>query len=296
MTNLWTKNIKPMLLGEIEKPFDSDDYIYEIKFDGIRAIIYAEPNKIKIVTRNLKDITSIYPELQNISKLVKRKTIFDGEIVMFDNSKSSFQKLQERSHLKNIKKINNLSVINPVSFVCFDILYDGKDITKLNLISRKEILDTYDENDYFIKSPYIRTKGKKLFNLIKKENLEGIIAKKINSTYQYNIRSNDWLKIKNLNKGIFYIGGYSYKDTHVFSIYLGEYENNKFNFVGKVFVAKKDKLFDKILKLKKTKSYFQNYENENTNFIKPTIKCKIKYLERTKNGSLRQPVFMKEEI
>ena len=138
--NIWhNREWGPMLLKEIDKPFDSKDYLYEIKFDGIRAIIFASPKKVLIKTRNNVDVTDIYPELQSIKDIVTHNTIFDGEIVAFQNNLPSFSKLQERSHLKNKNKIKKLSIEEPICYVCFDILYDNKDLTKLKLVERKKI-------------------------------------------------------------------------------------------------------------------------------------------------------------
>ena len=105
MINIW-KNRKwvPMLLKEQYEPFDSKDYIYELKFDGNRAVIFASPNKVVIQNRHKQDISYVYPELQKIKNLVTKDTIFDGEIVMFQDGAPSFSKLQERAHLKNKAK------------------------------------------------------------------------------------------------------------------------------------------------------------------------------------------------
>ena len=121
------KNIHPMLLSEI--PFNfSDDYLYEIKFDGIRAIIYASLKGITIKTRNNIDVTHLFPELFSIKDLVTKNTIFDGEIVLLENNKPSFSSLQKRLRIKNKDKINAASINNPVTFVVFDILYLNKSL------------------------------------------------------------------------------------------------------------------------------------------------------------------------
>ena len=235
--NIW-KNKKwvPMLLKEIEKPFDSKDYIFELKFDGIRAVLFVSPNKVIVQTRNKQDISNLFPELQNIKELVKENTIFDGEIVAFQNGLPSFSKLQERSHLKNISKIKNQSIESPIVFVCFDILYKGsKDLTNLSLLERKDILDSYSENDYFIKTKWLNEQGTSYFKEIQKLNLEGIVAKKKDSPYIINTRSNNWLKIKNFKQETFFIGGYTDTNKNAsLTLYLGEKRRNKLYFVGKV--------------------------------------------------------------
>ena len=184
--NLWNnRNFRPMLLKEINDPFDSEDYIYEIKYDGIRALVFLNSNNIKIISRNNKDLTSLFPELQSLKTLVKDNTIFDGEIIIMDKNGPSFSKLQERIHLKDKTKIKMNSENNPVLFVAFDILYKNKNLIDLTVLERKKILDNYIENEIFIKSK-IFYEGKKLFESVKKNNLEGIVAKKKNTKYKIN--------------------------------------------------------------------------------------------------------------
>ncbi len=290
--NLWNKNFTPMLLSEKNKPFNSTDYIYELKYDGIRALIYATPKKVIIKTRNNIDITHKFIELESIKTLVKENTIFDGEIVIYEKNKPDFSKVQERLRLKNKDKIKLSSINNPTVFVCFDILYLNKDLTNTPLIKRKEILNAFKDTEYFIKSKYFPS-GIELFKKVKSLSLEGIVAKKKNSTYEINKRTDNWIKIKNLKEETFIIGGYSITNNYTFTIYLGEYINNKLHFIGKLNISKKNKLYITLTKMKKTKSKFINNEESNVIYISPTIKCKVKYLERTKNNHLREATFIK---
>ncbi len=290
--NLWNnRHWKPMLLKETDKPFNSDEYLFEIKLDGVRAIIFASPNEVKIMNRKYNDITHLYPELQKIKELVKENTIFDGEIVTFENDKPSFQKLQERTHLKDKKKIEYQSINNPVIFICFDVIYKGKNLTHLSLLKRKQILKEFKENEYFSKLSHIENDGIELFKKIKKRNLEGIVAKLKNSLYEIDIRTNNWLKIKNLYKEKFIIGGYIERKTNIVSLVLGEYRNNYLYYVGKVTITKQNSLYKKIVKMKIKTNNFINYEDDNVTFIKPELECYAEYLERTENNHLRQPVY-----
>lgn len=279
-----------MLLKEIDKPFDSKEYIFEIKFDGIRAIIFANKNEVKIQSRNKQNITHLFPELQKISKLVDKNVIFDGEIIIFENNKDSFSKIQERIHLKNNDKIKKASDNNPVTFIAFDILYENIDLTTLPLLERKKYLNKYKDNDYFVKTKVIDTTGVKLFNSIKKMNLEGIIAKLKTGKYYINKRCDEFIKIKNIQRDEFIIGGYEEKKNNILSLAIGEYINKKFHFVGKVSISKNKSIYKKIQKLKKSKNYFCDFD-ENIYFVKPTLTCHIEYLERTKNNHLRHPIF-----
>ena len=287
--SLWNKDIKPMLLGEVEEVFDSKEYLYEVKYDGIRVLVFVSKDKVVIRSRYGIDITGLFPEMKVLCKMVKGNVIFDGEIIMLDNNKVSFSKLQKRIHLKNKKTIEFLSKTNPVIFICFDVIYEGKDLINLSLLERKDVLSNYKDNDVFIKSTYVIGAGTKLFNAIKKLDMEGIVAKKINSKYLVNERSDNWLKIKNYKSGNFIILGYINKEeSHVISLVLGEHLNKKIVYVGKVILGKKRNLADKILKMKKSKAVVK-IKDKDVIYVKPEIKCLIKYLERTENGLLRQP-------
>ncbi len=282
---------KPMLLTEVDKAFDDDEYLYELKFDGIRATIHVSPKTFIIFNRNGYDITYLYPELKNIQKLVKEKCIFDGEIVSFEETSPSFSKLQQRSHTKDKSKIDYFAENEPVCFVVFDCVYKNKSLITLPLIERKKILEKFNDNDYFIKTHYILKEGIKLFKKIRKANLEGIVAKKLNSYYEINTRTRNWLKIKNFKDEEFYIGGYIETKTKT-SLLLGEYRNKKFYFVGKVSITRSRDIYKKIIKMKKINtSPFYEYQEKEAIYLNPKLKCEVTYLERTKGNNLRQPVF-----
>jgi len=288
--SIWTnRDFKPMLLKEIDKPFNSKDYIFEIKFDGIRSLIFVNNKEIKIQSRNNKDLTYLFPELESIKKIVNKNVIFDGEIVAFDNNKDSFSKIQERLHIKDKDKIKSASINNPVTFVVFDILYENKDLTNKTLLERKEILNKYNDTDDFMKTKIIDNNGINLFESIKKLDLEGIVAKRKDGKYYINKRTDDFIKIKNKERDEFIIGGYEEKKNGILSISIGEYKDNKLYFVGKVSVHKNYKIYNEIIKLKKGKNLFYDF-NEKINYVNPTLTCHVEYLERTKNNHLRHPI------
>lgn len=284
------KIVKPMLLSESDTVLENDNYIYEIKFDGIRALIYVIDNNIKIFTRNGKNITNLFPELKVITSSVKKNSILDGEIVCLTNNKPDFFKVQKRIHLKNKDKIEISSKNNPALFICFDILYYDKDITNEPLYKRKDELSKINESDYLLKSKVFED-GEKLFKSIKRLDLEGIVCKDKFSTYQVNTRSNSWIKVKNYKVESFFIGGYTDGEKDRFSIYLGEKSNGKLRYVGKVFVSKKDKLYEKLKNRKSVNNPFLEFK-ENINFVKPIQGVKVKYIERNNNNHLREAFYI----
>lgn len=289
--NIWkNRTWTPMLLKQIPKPFDSKDYYFEVKFDGIRAVIFANPQKVIIQSRNQKDITYLFPELESIKSLVKTNVIFDGEITAGDGSVSSFSQIQKRIHLKNKNLIASSSLNNPVTFMCFDILYENKDITSLPLNKRKLLLDKYNNNDNFLKVKYFSEKGKKVFNEAKKLGLEGIIAKNINSQYFINKRTDDFIKIKIIEHDEFIIGGYEIKKNNILSLAIGEYQEKSLMYVGNVSISPKASIYKKILEAKKSNNPFKDF-NKKITYIKPALKCHVQYLSRTSNNHLRHPIY-----
>jgi len=284
---MFNKILRPMLLKEVDKPFNSKDYIYEIKYDGIRALIYASDKEFKIITRNGNNVANIYPELKDIQKLVgKHKVIFDGEIVAFKNGKPSFSELQHRNNLKNKSKINSLLSEIPICFIAFDIIYLDKALTDLVLLERKNILNNFLDTDIFIKTK-MYDDGLKLFSHIKKIGLEGIVAKQKSSVYIPNKRVDTWLKIKNFKKEFFYVYGYE-KLKDKYALYLGEFKNKKLHPVGKVSVMPDNSVLKLVKKQKKISSNFINFD-EDIIYVEPVNKILVHYMERTENNTLRQP-------
>lgn len=272
-----------MLLEEVSEPFNDKNFLYEIKFDGIRALIYVSKNSFKILSRNGTNLTNKYPELKKIQKLVgNHEIIFDGEIIAAEGALPSFSLLQKRNRVKRVSSdiMNDI----PVYFIVFDILYDNVDLTNLSLDKRKKILGQYPDNSVFIKSR-IYSDGLSLFKMVKKIGLEGIVAKKRKSIYLFGKRTSDWVKVKNIHVDNFIVHGYLEK-TNTYSLLLGEYKNNKLKYVGKVSVNKSHEVMNTLKKMKKINNQFVNFDEKAT-YIIPVKTVRIHYLERTKFDMLR---------
>jgi len=290
-----TKNIKPMLIGEIQDAFNSPDYIYELKLDGVRCIAYLDNTGTELRNKRNLRVSSIYPELNEIHKQVKKRCILDGELIVVKDGKPDFNEMQRRSLMTNKFRIELASSKFPVSFTAYDILYlDGRVLTDLTLLKRKELLQkTVRENDRLAISRYIEEKGIELYNLTVQQNLEGIVAKHIDSKYYIDKKTKDWIKIKYLKDDDYVVCGYIEKSSNIVSIVLGQYQNNELTYKGHVTMGVNQEDFSTIINTKRIEvpHFSVPKGNENAIWIEPKLVCTVKYMTKTETGRLRQPVF-----
>lgn len=288
-----TKNIKPMLLSEVREPFDSVNYIFELKLDGIRCIMYLYENGVEIRNKRNVHLNDTYPELTKSFKQIKKRCILDGEIFCMKGGKPDFFEVQKRSLMANATKIQFAMNKLPVSFSAYDILYvNNEQITTRPLLERKSILqDIVTENERFSISRYIPQKGIDLYNLTVQQDLEGVVAKQKDSKYYIGKTTKEWMKIKNLLDDDFVICGYILKENSVVSIILGAYENNQLVYQSHVTMGVSNSAFERIRSVKRAENPFPGTFDDNIIWIEPILVCIVKFMMRTKGGGLRQPVF-----
>jgi len=205
--------IHPMLATMVDKPFDDDSWLYEIKWDGYRAVAFIDGNSVRLVSRNQNDLTAAYPELHEIVSHVKgRNAILDGEIVALDNDgRPSFSLMQQRTGVgEGGRRIRRTRDDIAVVYYVFDLLYlDGYDLMQADLDARKGLLaSTLVPGDLFRYSDHYIGRGTTLFDAAAQRGLEGIVAKRRRSRYEQK-RSRDWLKIKIVKRQECVIGGYT---------------------------------------------------------------------------------------
>ena len=199
-------SIKPMLARLVNRPFDNKEWVFEVKWDGVRSFLFFnKANELtKLQARSGNEITHRYPEIVESSRASIDSTqtlIVDGEIVVLNNEgHPDFQNHQRRMNVDNDREIQILSREIPATYYLFDILYlDGRDLQGLSFLQRRRILsDIIKTNDRIRISEYIEEFGVQMFEKIKSMNLEGVIAKNLSSKYLQGTRSSDWLKIKNI--------------------------------------------------------------------------------------------------
>jgi bifunctional non-homologous end joining protein LigD len=289
-------NIKPMLATLTDEPFDDEGWIYEIKWDGYRAVSYLRDGDVEIQSRNNLSFTQKFKEVTDALKEWKINAVIDGEIVaMNDEGVASFQQLQnfathgEETHLE---------------YYVFDILWlDGKDLTTLTLLERKAILEDIipQDNDVIKYSDHVEEKGKEFFELAIEHGLEGIMAKKADSSYTKNFRTKLWLKIKNNKRLEAIICGFTEgrkSRKHFGALVLGKYVGDKLIYIGHTGTGFNEKSLKKVEKklapLVTDKIPFDKKPKTNmpVTWVKPKLVCEIKFSEQTDEGILRHPVFM----
>jgi DNA ligase-1 len=270
--------IAPMLLhyAEGNKPFNNDQYITELKLDGIRLII-SNMNEFKIYTRHNNDVTANFKELINPN--IPSGTILDGELVVLDeDGKPNFEKMMSRFHSNKSKHI--------VTFSTFDVIYHRGEPVKTDLMRRKELLDQLvTETEHYQKSKFIEGKAMEFFELCKQHELEGCVIKAKDSKYEIGVRSNQWQKVIAYDQDEVLITGFS-KDK--FGWLIGKLDNGRIRNVGVLELGvgeKERKAAFPLLRRMVTK------ENQKFAYVDPAIRVKVKYRNWTSNGMMRLPVF-----
>jgi DNA ligase D-like protein (predicted polymerase)/DNA ligase D-like protein (predicted ligase)/DNA ligase D-like protein (predicted 3'-phosphoesterase) len=301
------EHIPEPMLADVSKTVPTGKkYSYEIKWDGIRAIIAIENEKVVIKSRSGRDISYSFPELQDIHKSFEMESgIFDCEIVSMDEQgRPVFSQVISRMHTQGKDKILQRSKSSPVYCYVFDCLsLDGKDITKLPLKKRKAWLRSVIKNGGHYRYSEDIPNGKDLYEAAKKMDLEGIMAKDIDHAYFPGQRSRAWLKIKFRTTDDCIILGYTKgqgdRSALFGAIHLGKLEAGKMKYMGKVGtgynVEKMKILLKRFLNTPQgTKIVQDKIESEkDTTWLEPVLHCEIEYASLTNNGTYREPVFKK---
>jgi bifunctional non-homologous end joining protein LigD len=299
-----------MLATLVDKPFDDEDWLYEVKWDGYRAITFLEGGSVRLVSRNQNDLTAAYPELHSIPDSIQARTaILDGEIVALDEQgRSSFSLMQQRTGVgEGGRRIRRTRDDIPVVYYLFDVLYaDGYDVTQVDLEKRKQLLASIlTPNDLVRYSDHYVGTGTALFEAAAQRGLEGIIAKRRRSCYVPK-RSSDWLKIKIVRRQECVIGGYTDPRgarENFGSLVLGLFDDQgrliPVGQAGSGFNEQTHADMWKRMQALRTNhnSFFGKIESDRrVHFVKPELVAEIKFSDWTHEGQsggmkMRAPVF-----
>jgi bifunctional non-homologous end joining protein LigD len=299
------KGIKPMLATLVDEPFDNPDWQYEVKWDGYRALAFINKGKVELFSRNNKSFNEKFYPIYDLLNEWKINAVLDGEILVLNNKGiSNFGSLQNwRSEADG-----------ELVFYVFDILwYEGKNLMELPLYERQAVLNDIlpTDDDRVRLGKVFKASGVDFFDAAERMGLEGIIAKKTNSTYVSDRRSKEWLKIKVHKRQEVIIAGFTKNaDTSkpFSSLLLGVYEKGKLQYVGKVGTGFSDKLqktmmeqfkpiivdespFESIPDVNKPSRFRPNPPKAKATWLKPELVCEVAFTEVTDDGVFRHPSF-----
>ena len=305
MTLFQERPIKPMM-AKTGDPFDSDNHFFELKWDGLRALLFLQDGKLELQNRSLRDVTASYPEIQTVTKKIKaKKAIIDGEVVVLSKKGTpDFGKLQNRFGIEDPKRVETARRANPVTYVAFDLLHlNGKDIIKNQLEIRKSTLhDLIEEGPHLLYGDHIERNGLQYYSEALKLGFEGIIAKEKHSPYLIGVRSSFWTKSKGSQTLDAIVVGYTQGEgmrkasfgSLVMAMYDGTGNLVHVGNVGGGFDEKSlleiKPMLDKLV-VKKPVITGPVEAPSPITWVKPSIVCEILYSNITSDRKLRFPRF-----
>jgi bifunctional non-homologous end joining protein LigD len=310
------RRIEPMLAvpGELPADHEADRYAYEVKWDGVRAVAYADAaGSVEVTGRRGTDITATYPELAAIAaRFGGRPAVVDGEVVAFDAAgRPSFAELQRRMHVTNPAE-RGLTRMVPIGYMVFDLLYfDGSTLFDLPYTDRRELLDGLDAGDGDVTGPGVhvppylraatRAQARALLDATAREGLEGLVAKRLDTPYRPGARADFWLKIKNTRTQEVVIAGWKpgqgRRAGGIGSLLIGVPDETGLRYVGHVGTGFTDAMLDDLLAMlrpltRPTSPYADEVPRQYAKdavWTEPTVVGEVEFTDWTPDHRLRAP-------
>jgi bifunctional non-homologous end joining protein LigD len=300
------KAIVPMLARSGELPVPEDGWAYEIKWDGVRAIAYSEPGELRLESRNLLEITDKYPELTQISRaLGSRRAVLDGEIVALDASgRPSFSALQQRMQVSSRAAARRKMKDTPVTYVVFDLLWlEGHSLMELPYSERRERLAELGLGGAGLQTPeFLVGEGEALLQAATEQGLEGVVAKRLDSTYQPGRRSGSWVKVKRPGRQEFVVGGWlagkGTRSRRIGALLLGVNDaGGSLRYVGRVGSGFSERELGRLQALleplrRDSSPFAAGGTPRGALFCEPELVVEVSFSEWTGDGRLRHPVYL----
>lgn len=298
------RKLRPMLARSADEPPGDEGWAYEIKWDGVRAIGYSEGGRLRLESRNGRDITSRYPELRGLgAELGAREVVLDGEVVAFDDQgRPSFERLQGRMHLASEGAVRRRMRDAPVAYMLFDLLYlDGRVTIELPYEDRRELLLGLDLNGAVWRTPeHHMGDGEALLAASREHGLEGIVAKRLGCPYEPGRRSRNWVKVKNVFRQELVVGGWMPGEKgrrgRFGALLVGHYDDEALRYAGRVgsgFTEAELIRLGKLLEpLARKESPFEGRQPpKGAVWVEPELVAEVEFREWTRAGTLRAPVY-----
>jgi bifunctional non-homologous end joining protein LigD len=298
------RRIVPMLARLGELPRDEQAHGFEVKWDGIRALGYREPGRWRLENRNLREITPVWPEIRAIGEqLGSRSVVLDGEIVAFDDhGRPSFERLQSRMHLEGEAAARTRARTIPAVYVLFDLLWlDGHSLMDEPYAERRRRLEALELEGAAWRTPaHHAGEGGKLLEATRRQGLEGVVAKRLDSRYEPGSRGPAWIKVKHTRRQEFVIGGWLRaemgRSSALGALLVGYWDETGLRYAGKVGFgyseADRTQLRERLVPLQREDSPFTGRQPvKNAIFVDPVLVAEIEFREWTGSGMLRQPSY-----
>ncbi len=298
-------HVVPMLARIGELPPDQQRWSFEVKWDGVRAIAYAKPGRLRLESRNLNEITASYPEVRGLlGDLGMREAVLDGEIVAFDKAgRPSFERLQRRMHVASASVIRRRMADTPVLYAIFDLLYlDGHSLMALPYAERRAALEALELSGPAWRVPSAHAgAGRRLLEATREQGLEGVVAKRLDSRYEPGRRTGAWIKVKNTRRQELVIAGWlpgeGRRSDRIGALLVGYFDRDDLRYAGRVGTGFTDQTLDQLAErlspLQRDRSPFAPAPKlpRNAVYVEPSVVAEIEFIEWTQEGVLRAPSF-----
>jgi bifunctional non-homologous end joining protein LigD len=297
------EHLAPMLATLGTMPSEDEQWAYEMKWDGVRAVVHVVDGRVKIMSRNDRDVSVSYPELQPLGAAVRRTAILDGEIVSFDpHGRPSFGRLQQRMHVADVTAAHRLAQETPAVYLAFDLLYlDRELLLESSYLERRQRLEALGlAGPSWQTPPAFDGSGAAAVRASRQQRLEGVVAKRRGSRYLPGRRSPDWVKVKNIRTQEVVIGGWKPGNGRragtIGSLLLGIPSGQGLGFVGGVGTGFTDAaladLYRRLSRLARDTSPLDGVprlDARDAHWVRPQLVGEVTFTEWTEDGRLRHP-------
>lgn len=278
--------------------FESPDYLYQVKWDGVRMLAFIEDSRVTLINKRHHHRTCQYPELQELpERIAASNAVLDGEIVALKNGKPSFPAVMGRDNLRDSARIRQVQSFLPIDYMVFDLLHlDGNELTSRTLEERQQLLRDRIDPGGWLHLVEDFSEGSALFESICRLDMEGIVAKQRRGRYIGGKRHHDWFKIKYRRRETCLVGGYTLRGTAVNSLLLGWEQGERLLFVGRAgsgLNGQQEEVLSSYLPAwEMSDSPFVNVSGHSRgyHFVKPVLKVEVEFSEWTEDMHLRAPV------
>ena len=298
-------DLRPMLATLVHEVPPDDGWAFEMKWDGIRAFVLVHDGEVRVTSRNDRDVTAGYPELQPLAaQLGGTALLLDGEIVAInEHGRPDFQLLQRRMHVRDPSALRALRLEVPVVLMTFDLLWiDGRLLVDRPYADRRVALETLALGASAWQTPPASgTDGRAALATSRELDLEGIVAKRLDSRYESGRRSPAWRKVKHDVRQEFVVGGWTegqgWRSGHVGALLLGYYEGDELRYAGKVGTGFSEDELDRLDALlapiaQESNPFVGTGLPRAAHFVLPRVVAEVRFTEWTGAGRIRQPAYL----